>query len=47
MARRGRQKKPQIHDDNIPSLKVFKNGSVTDQLVGLASQNQLGPMLGC
>ncbi len=33
--------------DSIPSLKVFKNGSVTDQLVGLASKNQLRAMLGC
>ena len=31
--------------DSIPSLKVFKNGTVTDQLVGLASKNQLRTLL--
>jgi thioredoxin 1 len=29
----------------IPSLKVFKNGSVVNQIVGLASKNQLRSML--
>jgi len=29
----------------IPSLKVFKNGSVVDQVAGLASKNQLRSML--
>ncbi len=29
----------------IPSLKVFKNGEVTDQLVGLASKRQLRALL--
>jgi thioredoxin 1 len=31
--------------DSIPSLKVFKNGTITDQLVGLASKNQLRALL--
>jgi thioredoxin 1 len=31
--------------DSIPSLKLFKNGTVTDQLVGLASKNQLRALL--
>ena len=31
--------------DSIPSLKVFKNGTVTDQLVGLASKSQLRSLL--
>jgi thioredoxin 1 len=29
----------------IPSLKVFKNGTPTDQLVGMASKSQLRAML--
>jgi thioredoxin 1 len=29
----------------IPSLKVFKNGSVVDEVAGLASKNQLRSML--
>ena len=32
--------------DSIPSLKVFKNGTVTDELVGLASKSQLRALLG-
>jgi thioredoxin 1 len=31
--------------NSIPSLKVFKNGTVTDQLVGLASKSQLQSLL--
>ena len=31
--------------DSIPSLKVFKKGEVTDQVVGLASKNQLRALL--
>ena len=31
--------------NSIPSLKVFKNGAVTDQLVGLASKSQLQSLL--
>ncbi len=31
--------------DSIPNLKVFKNGAVTDQIVGLASKNELRGML--
>jgi thioredoxin 1 len=31
---------------SIPSLKVFKNGTVTDQFVGLVSKSQLRAMLG-
>ncbi len=30
---------------SIPALKVFKNGKITDQAVGLASKNQLRAML--
>lgn len=30
---------------SIPSLKVFRNGKVSDQLVGLADKNQLRAML--
>jgi thioredoxin len=30
---------------SIPSLKVFKNGEVSDELVGLASKSQLRAML--
>jgi thioredoxin 1 len=30
---------------SIPSLKVFKNGTVTDELVGLASKSQLRALL--
>ncbi len=30
---------------SIPSLKVFKNGQVTDQVVGLASKDRLRTML--
>ena len=33
--------------DSIPSLKVFKNGVVAHQLVGLANKNQLRAMLDC
>ena len=29
----------------IPSIKIFKNGSVVDQVAGLASKNQLRSML--
>ncbi len=32
--------------DSIPSLKVFKHGSVTGELVGLASKSQLQALLG-
>lgn len=31
--------------DSIPSLKVFKNGQVTDQVVGLANKDRLRTML--
>jgi thioredoxin 1 len=31
--------------DSIPSLKLFKNGQVTDQAVGLASKDRLRTML--
>jgi thioredoxin 1 len=31
--------------DAIPSLKLFKNGRVTQQVVGLAGKNQLKTML--
>ena len=31
--------------NSIPSLKVFKNGAVTGQLVGLASKSQLQSLL--
>lgn len=31
--------------DSIPSLKVFKHGAVTEQLVGLANKNQLKSMI--
>jgi thioredoxin 1 len=31
--------------DSIPSLKVFKNGKVTDEIVGLASKNEVRAML--
>jgi thioredoxin 1 len=31
---------------SIPSLQVFKNGAVTDQLVGLARKSQLRALLG-
>jgi len=31
--------------DSIPSLKVFKHGVVTEQLVGLANKNQLKSMI--
>jgi thioredoxin 1 len=31
--------------NSIPSLKVFKKGEVTDQVVGLASKNQLRALL--
>ncbi len=31
--------------DSIPSLRVFKNGAVTEQLVGLANKNQLKSMI--
>ncbi len=31
--------------DSIPSLKVFKNGAVTRQFVGLACKSQLKSML--
>ena len=31
--------------DSIPSLKVFKNGVVADELVGLASKSQLRALL--
>ena len=31
--------------NSIPSLKVFKKGAVTDQVVGLASKNQLRALL--
>ena len=31
--------------DSIPSLKVFKNGAVTGQFVGLACKSQLKSML--
>lgn len=31
--------------NSIPTLKVFRNGAVTDQLVGLASKSQLREML--
>jgi thioredoxin 1 len=31
--------------DSIPSLKVFKNGQVTGQVVGLASKDRLRTML--
>ncbi len=31
--------------DSIPSLKLFKNGAVADELVGLASKNQLRALL--
>ena len=31
--------------NSIPSLKVFKNGAVTDQLVGLVSKSQLQSLL--
>jgi thioredoxin 1 len=30
---------------SIPSLKVFTNGRVTDELVGLASKSQLRALL--
>jgi thioredoxin 1 len=33
------------HVDAIPSLKVFKNGVVTDQRVGLANKSQLQALL--
>ena len=32
--------------DSIPSLKVFKKGTVTDEVVGLASKSQLRALLG-
>jgi thioredoxin 1 len=31
--------------ESIPSLKLFKNGRITDELVGLASKNQLRALL--
>ena len=31
--------------DSIPSLKVFKNGTVTDEFVGLASKSELRALL--
>ena len=31
--------------ESIPSLKLFKNGQVTDQVVGLASKDRLRTML--
>ncbi|MGO8753321.1 MAG: thioredoxin [Thermoguttaceae bacterium] len=31
--------------DSIPSLRVFRNGVVTNQLVGLASKSQLRSLL--
>ncbi|MGO9112945.1 MAG: thioredoxin [Thermoguttaceae bacterium] len=31
--------------DSIPSLRVFKSGSVTEQLVGLASKDELKAMV--
>jgi thioredoxin 1 len=31
--------------DSIPSIKVFKNGAVTDQLVGLVSKGRLRSLL--
>ena len=31
--------------DSIPSLKVFKHGAVTEQLVGPANKNQLKSMI--
>jgi len=31
--------------DSIPSLRVFKNGAVTEQLVGLANKNQLRSLI--
>ena len=31
--------------DSIPSLKVFKHGVVTEQLVGLANKSQLKSMI--
>ena len=31
--------------DSIPSLRVFKNGAVTEQLVGLANKNQLKSLI--
>ena len=32
--------------NSIPALKVFKNGQVTDELVGLASKGELRALLG-
>ena len=31
--------------DSIPSLRVFKNGAVTEQLVGLANKSQLKSLI--
>ena len=31
--------------DSIPSLRVFKNGAVTEQFVGLANKSQLKSMI--
>jgi len=31
--------------DSIPSLRVFKRGTVTEQLVGLASKDELKAMI--
>ncbi len=31
--------------DSIPSLRVFKHGAVTEQLVGLVSKNELKSMI--
>lgn len=31
--------------DSIPSLKLFKNGKIADELTGLASKNQLRALL--
>ncbi|MGO9108403.1 MAG: thioredoxin [Thermoguttaceae bacterium] len=35
----------QYRIDSIPSLKVFKNGAVTAELVGLANKSQLKSMI--
>ena len=36
---------PNTASNSIPSLKVFKNGKVDDELVGLASKSQLRALL--
>ncbi len=33
--------------ESIPNLKVFRNGTVANQIVGLASKNQLKALLTC